>query len=180
MNYNINHIQLKDLPLELIQSTLQDEYDQDFQKAISTQSSVGCTSCGSKDFKSHGSYERNVYLNTKLHIYLSVMRKMCMSCEKTRVYLPSYLVKYKRYTVQYLFKLIRKISKTSLNHVYKKLNHSLGYLSYLYNQYLQHHRLRFRSLFSIEIKLVVASEGDDIIHDYHKHHRLQFLQIKRE
>ncbi|HZJ87509.1 MAG TPA: DUF6431 domain-containing protein [Erysipelothrix sp.] len=180
MNYNINGIKLKELPIELIQLTLQNEYDQDFQKAISFQSSIGCTSCGSKDFKSHGSYERNVYLNTKLHIYLNVMRKMCLSCGKTRVYLPSYLVKYKRYTVQYLFKLIHKISKTSLNHVHKKLKHSLGYLSYLYNQYLRHHRLRVRSLFSKKLKTFKTSDMEVFLHDYRQHHRLQFLQIKRE
>ncbi len=180
MNYNINHIKLKDLPLELIQLTLQDEYDQDFQKAISSRSSTQCASCGSKDFKSHGSYERYVYLNKTRHILLRVMRKLCLSCEKTRVFLPSYLVKYKRYTVQYLFKLIHKISRSSLNRVHRKLEHSLGYLSYLYNQYLQHHRLRFRSLFLKEIKSIKASNIEVFLHDYHQHHRLQFLQIKLE
>ena len=180
MHYNINHIKLKELPIKLIQLTLQDDYDRNFQKAISSQSSVGCTSCGSKDFKSHGSYERNVYLNRKRHIYLRVMRKMCLSCTKTRVYLPSYLVKYKRYTVQYLFKLIHKISKISMNHVCKKLNHSLGYLSYLYNQYLNQHRARVRSLFSIEINSIKTSESEVFLHNYYIHHHLQFLQIKRE
>lgn len=128
MNYNINHIQLKDLPTKLIQFRLQEKYDQDFQKVISSRSCTQCTTCGSKEFQSHGFYERYVYLNKTRHILLRVMRKMCLSCGKTRVFLPSYLVKYKRYTVQYLFKLICKISSSSLNHVHKKLNHSLGYL----------------------------------------------------
>lgn len=180
MHYIINDIKLKDLPLELIQFRLQEKYDQDFQKAISSKSSTECASCGSKDFQSHGFYERYVYLNKTLHILLRVMRKMCLSCGKTRVFLPSYLVKYKRYTVQYLFKLIRKISKTSLNRVHKKLKHSLGYLFFIYNQYLNQHRLRVRSLLSKEIESIKDSESEVFLHNYRKHHRLQLLQIKCE
>lgn len=174
MNYNINKIKLKDLPIQLIEYQLQSDYNKDLERKRFNQQ---CRNCKAKEFKYHGSYERQIYLDRDRHLTLIVVRKICLSCQSTCVILPTYLVKYKRYTLSYLFKLVKKISMSSLNSVHKKLNHSLGYLSYIYQQYLKFHKLRVRALEIEALKCINDLKMNQFFKEYLENYFINFMEI---
>lgn len=179
MNYSINKIKLEGISLKELEHQLQRDYDTHFENCIRSRRNQKCHTCGSCDFKRHGSYERNIYLDKQRHILLKVMRMMCLSCNKTCVFLPYYIVKYKRYTALYLLKLLRKILRKSLNGVSKELQHSLGYLSYLYQQYLNQHELRVRALNSEAMICIKDLDMEDFLIKYLNHYSLNFMESKQ-
>ena len=174
MNYNINKIKLEDLPIKLIEYQLQSDYNKDLNRK---RFNIQCSNCKAREFKYHGSYERHIYLDRHRHLILIVVRKVCLSCQRTCVILPSYLVKYKRYTLPYLFKLVKKISISSLNRVHKKLKHSLGYLSYIYQQYLKQHRLRVRALEIEALECINDFKMNHFFKKYLENYFINFMEI---
>lgn len=104
----------------------------DLGKEISTLPIYGCKSCGYEGMlHRHGYYSRNVI--TKYYIKrINILRVKCPSCNKTHAILPSFLIPYYQYSLEFIFEclylaFVVKVSYAKIVNLFNKLNPDLSF-----------------------------------------------------
>lgn len=156
--------------LKIIHKRLQCNYDNLFNRSIY---SSKCKKCGASEFKVHGYYTRQVYINTEAHLSLQVGRLRCISCNQTMTVLPPYLIKFKRYVVYRLFALLLSLMNFSIRKTQKKFKHPISYLKYILYQFESMHKTGLHILnHSLDPPDIIQ-----LVHQYESHFNYRFMQI---
>ena len=76
------------------------------KKEIHTLPIYGCKSCGYKGMlHRHGYYSRNAITRYSIH-RINILRVKCPSCGKTHAVLPSFLIPYYQYSLEFIFECL--------------------------------------------------------------------------
>lgn len=119
-------------------SICQEKYDDYF---FSTLDSLRCPHCQNPvGLRTHGRYQRHLYLNQAERIKIMVVRMIC-TCSKTFVVLLPEIIPFKRYVLFYILDVIRLIRVHSAYYVEQRLTISISVVRYWRKQYQTWHQV---------------------------------------
>ncbi|WP_025641405.1 DUF6431 domain-containing protein [Schnuerera ultunensis] len=104
----------------------------DLGKEIYLSPIYGCKFCGYEGMlHRHGYYSRNVITKYSIH-RISILRVKCPSCGKTHAVLPSFLIPYYQYSLEFIFEclylsFVMKDSYSKIVNLFNSLNPDLSF-----------------------------------------------------